>query len=319
VVCKYALCSTFSDIKITLKRDCAMIKKSDTFRLGIWLISLMLLLLSASVQAGDSWQNDTETASTVVESAHEIQVFHEEGTYALQGTDKMETSREEEIIPEEEPFEDEIELEEVEEVEEVSIPDPLEPWNRMMYHFNDRMYFWILKPVAKGYNAIAPEEVRISVRNFFHNITMPVRFVNAFLQGKIKSAGNELARFGINSTLGIAGLFDVAKKEFNLESHEEDLGQTLGSYGVREGFYIVWPFLGPSSLRDSIGSLGDGFLTPINYLNEAEVVIGIHSYKYVNNTSLQIGEYEDMKEAAIEPYTAIKDAYVQYRRDKIKK
>jgi len=213
----------------------------------------------------------------------------------------------------------ETELEPEEVSEEKSIADPLESWNRLVFTFNDRLYFWVMKPVARGYNVAVPKGVRVSVRNFFSNLSMPVRFVNAFLQVKIKSAAIELARFGVNTTFGLAGLFDVAKKSFNLESQEKDLGLTLGSYGIGEGLYVVWPFVGPSSLRDTVGTVGDGFLSPVNYISPAEDAFAINAYEYFNDTSLHIGEYEDLKESAVDPYTAVKDAYVQHRRYLIKK
>jgi phospholipid-binding lipoprotein MlaA len=204
-------------------------------------------------------------------------------------------------------------------VEEKTISDPLEPWNRLVFTFNDRLYFWVMKPAAKGYNAVVPEVARTSVSNFFKNLTTPVRFVNALLQGKIQSAGIELARFGINTTYGLAGLLDTAKKHFNLESQKKDLGLTLGFYGIGEGIYIIWPFLGPSSLRDTIGTVGDEFLTPVNYINPVEDALAVNSYEYFNGVSLHIGEYEDLKESAIDPYIAVKDSYIQHRRYLIKK
>lgn len=200
-----------------------------------------------------------------------------------------------------------------------AIADPLEPWNRLMYHFNDRLYFWVLKPVARGYKAVVPEPARVSVKNFFSNIVMPVRFVNSLLQGKMKAAGNELARFGINSTVGVAGLFDVAKMHYGIEAQQEDLGQTFGHYGAGGGIYIVWPVLGPSTLRDTLGRVGDGFLNPVNYMTPLESQIAVRASEQVNDTSLQLGEYEDLKEASLEPYVAIKDAYIEYRREQIKK
>ncbi len=204
-------------------------------------------------------------------------------------------------------------------VEEVSVADPLEPWNRLMYHFNDKLYFWVLKPVAKGYNAVVPEGARVSVSNFFHNVATPIRFVSSLLQGKVKSAGIELARFGVNTTFGFLGLLDPAKKDLNLLSQDEELGQTLGKYGMGNIFYIVWPFLGPSSVRDSIGEFGDGFLDPVNYISPTKAVLGIQAYERINDTSLHIGDYEDLKESAIDPYIAIRDAYIQHRQYKITK
>ena len=203
--------------------------------------------------------------------------------------------------------------------EDVSIADPIEPWNRLMFNFNDKLYFWALKPVARGYNAVVPEPVRVSVRDFFRNVAMPVRFVNSVLQGKIKGAGTELARFGINTTIGLAGFFDVAKSWFDLNAQDEDLEQTFGSYGVGGMMYIVWPFLGPSTVRDTVGFVGDSFLDVANYLNPFYIPMSIHAYDRINKTSLDLGTYEDLKESAIEPYTAFRDAYIQYRNGQIKK
>lgn len=203
-------------------------------------------------------------------------------------------------------------------LEAPSVADPLEPWNRMVFTFNDKLYFWVMKPAASGYNTVVPEGVRISARNFFDNLSMPVRFVNASLQGKIKSAAVELARFGVNTVFGIAGLFDIAKM-WKIERQEKDLGMTLGFYGIGDGLYIVWPFLGPSSLRDTIGTVGDGFLSPVNYINPAETAFAINAYEYFNDASLSLGDYEILKESAIDPYIAVKDSYIQHRRYQINK
>ena len=125
-----------------------------------------------------------------------------------------------------------------------SIADPIEPLNRALFVFNDKAYFWVMKPVAQGYRAVVPEGVRLSVRNFFANIGMPIRFVNNLLQGKIRNSGVELLRFALNTTAGIGGLFDPAKDDFRLVARDEDLGQTFGKYGLGHGLYIVLPLLG---------------------------------------------------------------------------
>jgi phospholipid-binding lipoprotein MlaA len=189
----------------------------------------------------------------------------------------------------------------------------------MFFHFNDKLYFWFLKPVASGYKAVVPEPARISVKNFFSNLSFPVRFVNCLFQGKFEGAGYEVGRFLTNSTMGLAGFFDVAEKHFNMKEYDEDLGQTLGSYGLGHGFFINWPFLGPSSVRDSLGDVGDAFLEPIYYTNlETKYKVTIRAFQKTNNTSLIIGEYEDLKKAALDPYIALRDAYYQYRGAKIK-
>ena len=207
-----------------------------------------------------------------------------------------------------------------EELEEDFIADPLEPINRIFFHFNDKLYFWVLKPVATGYKSVAPEQLRVSVRNFFSNLLMPIRAANCLLQGKFKGFGNELLRFVANSTVGMLGFMDPAKTALNIEKQDEDFGQTLGLYGLGPDFFINWPILGPSSLRGTVGMVGDGFIDPLNYLVDSRMYnIATRGYERVNSTSLTIGEYESLKKAALDPYVSLRDAYYQYRQNKIKK
>jgi phospholipid-binding lipoprotein MlaA len=188
-----------------------------------------------------------------------------------------------------------------------------------MFGFNDKLYFWAMKPFFKVYNATLPEEVRVVGRNFFDNIAMPVRFVSCLVQIRPQCAGIEIARFGINTTMGMAGLFDIAASEkINLKPQDADMGLAMAHYGIGDGFYLVLPFFGPSSLRDAVGTVADGYLTPTSYLNPFYVPIAISAANFINRASLQVGEYEDLKNASIDPYIAVKDAYIQYRRGKIK-
>jgi len=203
------------------------------------------------------------------------------------------------------------------EEEVVHVADPLSPWNRAMFHFNDKLYFWLLKPLSRGYRAVIPTPVRGGVKNFFRNITMPIRMVSCLLQGKGRAASAELSRFLINSTVGVLGFGNPARRWPELNPSEEDLGQTLGSYGIGNGFYIVWPFLGPSTLRDSIGMVGDWFLDPVSYVESTETYVGVWTFENVNETSFKIGDYESLKEAAIDPYVAFRNAYIQYRKKKV--
>lgn len=200
------------------------------------------------------------------------------------------------------------------------ISDPLEPMNRVFFHFNDKLYFWVLKPASHGYSYFIAEDVRMCVRSFFKNLLAPVRIVNNFLQGKVADSGVETARFLLNSTLGIAGLADPAKNEFGLLPKDEDLGQTMGVYGLGEGIYFCWPILGPSNVRDTIGLAGDFFLSPLSYLamSDSGAGVAVQAGREVNNTSLTLGDYEDFKESAIDPYVALRDAYRQYRHKKIR-
>jgi phospholipid-binding lipoprotein MlaA len=206
---------------------------------------------------------------------------------------------------------------EEEQEEVVEIADPIHYWNKAVYHFNDKFYFWLLKPVARGYKWAVPELVRTGVNNFFYNLRFPIRFVSCLLQAKGGSSVAELGRFVVNTTAGIGGLRNVAKAHPKLNPNEEDLGQTFGVWGIGNGFYIVWPFIGPSTLRDSVGLVGDLFLYPVSYVDPLEAAAGIIAYDYVNKTSFRIGDYEALKEAAIDPYIAIRDAYIQSRETKV--
>ena len=183
----------------------------------------------------------------------------------------------------------------------VRISDPLAPLNRAVFKFNDRLYFWVLKPVAKGYNVVFREDVRTCIANFFSNLLTPVRLVNCILQVKSKAAATETARFFVNTTMGVLGFGDAGKIVFNLEISDEDLGETFGVYGLGNGFYIVWPIVGPSTLRDSIGFGGDLFVNPISYLEPFGASAAVGGYRRFNDLSLRLGEYEAIKEAAIEP------------------
>ncbi len=196
--------------------------------------------------------------------------------------------------------------------------DPLEDLNRRVFWLNDRLYFYLIKPIARGYSFVIPEDFRVAVRNLFHNLTTPVRMVNSLLQGKVDGAARELLRFLLNTTAGVAGLADPAT-EFGLKSEEEDFGQTLAVYGMREGPYLVLPVLGPSNLRDFFGLVVDTFIDPVNYISDLQTVLAIQSYRYLNNTSLRIGEYETLKASALDPYTALKDAYHQNRRKEVQR
>ncbi len=215
--------------------------------------------------------------------------------------------------------EDELDLfDEESEEPTLQIADPLAALNRFWFDFNDKLYFWLLKPVAKGYRAVIPTPVRIGFQNFFKNLTAPVRIVNCLLQGKGRSGADEFTRFIINTGPGLFGFLDATQNIPDLKSADEDLGQTLAVYGIGDGFYIVWPFLGPSTLRDTIGGLGDRFLNPLTYVQPAEAALGITAFRGINAASFRIGDYEALKDAALEPYDAFQNAYLQNRQKKIK-
>ncbi len=202
---------------------------------------------------------------------------------------------------------------------EKPVPDPLEPVNRIFFKFNDKLYFWVLKPAATGYKAVLSEDWRVCIRNFFSNVTTPIRLANCLLQGQFKGAGNEVFRFGLNTTFGFFGFFDQAKDKFDVEKQDRDTGQTFGIWGFSPVIYIEWPLLGPSDVRDTFGFVGDVLLDPRTYLLNIYESVGVRAGEIVNSTSLSIGDYEALKKAALDPYIATRDAYLQYRQNKIKK
>ncbi len=233
---------------------------------------------------------------------------------------KQETAMYKDDIAGEEDFDLDLFDEYEDQVENVQmVADPLYYFNYAMYSFNDFLYFYALKPIAQGYKFIAPTPLRNGVNNFFHNLLFPVRFVNNILQGKLLEASDEIGIFLANSTLGILGFSQFAQKNLNMETSNEDLGQTLGSLSIGNGFYLVLPILGPSTLRDGLGRVGDYFITPVNYVEPWELSLGINTYDKINRTSFRIGDYEALKDASLDPYVAIRNAYIQNRRSEIEK
>ncbi|MGM0454152.1 MAG: MlaA family lipoprotein, partial [Thermodesulfobacteriota bacterium] len=210
-------------------------------------------------------------------------------------------------------------FEEFEQSGQESVYDPLSGYNRAMTTFNDKLYFWVLKPAATGYAWVAPQPVRRSVHRFFKNLGYPVRLVNNLLQLKGEPAADETLRFAFNSTVGVLGFFDPARNWLNLEPHSEDFGQTLGSYGLGGGFPLVLPFMGPSNLRDTVGMVPDLFLDPVDYyVGNVYTSAGLSVYERVNYTSLHLGQYEKLKKDAVDWYIFIRNAYEQNREQAIK-
>ncbi len=213
-----------------------------------------------------------------------------------------------EAEPEEDEYEEEV----------AGVPDPLEPFNRLTYKFNDDFYFYILKPIATRYRDIVAEPLRISIKNFFTNLLMPIRAVNCLLQGKLDGFGTELARFCLNTTMGVLGFGDPAKQEFGIEMRKENFDQTLGFYGLGPGIYIHWPIFGPSSIRGTAGMVGDYFLDPVYWFVEPTLQrVAIRAEDKVNAASLSIGDYEALKKASFDPYIAIRDAYFENMKKRI--
>ena len=205
--------------------------------------------------------------------------------------------------------------------------DPLSGYNRLMTSFNDKVFINVLNPVAEGYAYITPETMRIGINNFFENILFPVRFSNNLLQLKFKNSSEELGRFLVNTLWGLGGFMDPATKELNMKAHKEDFGQTLGFYGVGEGFPIVLPFLGPSNLRDMVGIVGDSYISPLSTTGDSDLrykipnnlvqELGIQTFNVVNSTSLRLGQYESLRKDALDLYPFLRDIYSQARKKQI--
>lgn len=202
----------------------------------------------------------------------------------------------------------------------LAVSDPLEGWNRLVFSFNDGLDYVALRPIARGYRAITPKFARTGVSNFLSNFDSPVTFANDVLQGKPKRAGTTLARFGVNTTLGVAGLFDVASK-FGLEEHQEDFGQTLGAWGVGSGPYLVLPLLGPSNLRDFAGWGVDMAFQPLNYANGEDAPegrVGKAALTIVSVREANLETVEDLRKSSPDFYVSVRTAYAQARKSSIK-
>jgi phospholipid-binding lipoprotein MlaA len=196
----------------------------------------------------------------------------------------------------------------------VLIADPFEPVNRGFFWFNDKLYFYMIKPVAKGLRVVVPRPARVSVKNFFLNLASPIRLGNCLLQLKFRDFGTELYRFTINSTFGVAGLFDVADSYAGVKQVSEDFGQTLGVYGFGHGFYLVLPVVGPTSLRDVSGSFIDSFADPLRYADMETIdYVSVKLADVENRISLDNDTYEGVMRDSLDPYLFIRTAYAQRR------
>lgn len=196
--------------------------------------------------------------------------------------------------------------------------DPYESFNRAMYSVNDALDSVAFRPVAKAYDATLPLPVRAGVSNFFGNTAEVWIGANNVLQGKFADAGGDIARLLINSTIGIFGLFDVAS-ELGLEKHEEDLGQTMAVWGVPDGPYFFWPAIGPRTLRDTVGWLGDSYADPVWSASKRTVAVrnSLVTLRFVDVRASLLPADKVVDEAALDKYAYIRDAYFQRRRNQI--
>jgi phospholipid-binding lipoprotein MlaA len=199
-----------------------------------------------------------------------------------------------------------------------SVSDPLEPVNRVFFEFNDKLYFWVLKPVNKGYSTVVPPDIRQCIGNFFDNLASPVSFLNNVLQGRFKDAWVVVSRFFINTTLGVYGFGDVAATDFNIVPKPADFGQTLGVWGVGEGVYICLPVFGPSNIRDSVGLAADFTTHPTSFMNmNLTERSAYYMSNRINTMSLSPDVYEELIKYSLDPYIAARQAFHEYRQEKI--
>ncbi|WP_229744433.1 VacJ family lipoprotein [Halopseudomonas oceani] len=195
-------------------------------------------------------------------------------------------------------------------------PDPWETFNRATFRFNDTVDRYTLKPVAKGYKSVTPQFMRDGVGNFFNNLGEPMNFLNNGLQGKFNRAGVDMSRFLFNTLLGGGGLVDVASR-MGLERSDEDLGQTLGYWGVPSGPYVMLPFLGPNTVRDTGSKLPENFLnyTYTGYLNDIRARNQLFALETVD---IRAGLLDQERLITGDRYTFIRNAYLQNREYKVR-
>ena len=205
------------------------------------------------------------------------------------------------------------------------VADPLYYWNKTWFVFNDGLYHGLFKPLATGYAWVIPAKPRTWVNNFFVNMLFPVRFINNVLTGKFDAAYMEVSKFIANTAFGFGGFrrrhLRHAPQLGARASHRRRLRPDVGQGWLWvTALYLVWPLLGPSSIRESVGLVGDYFCDPLTYadLNLLEM-IAIKSYKNVNALSLELegNEYETLTEGAVDKYAAVRDAYIRYRAKKV--
>lgn len=192
-----------------------------------------------------------------------------------------------------------------------AVYDPWERYNRQMHRFNNAVDRTVAKPLAKGYVKVVPRPFRLGVSNFFNNLGQPVSAINALLQGKPKQAGQSLGRFVINSTLGIAGIFDPAS-DAKLPNKSEDFGQTLGVWGWKKSRYVELPLFGPRTLRDSFGMVGDAPLSPLRQVEADATRIPLQGVQLVD-VRAQLLATDSFREGAEDDYTLVRDAWMQRR------
>jgi phospholipid-binding lipoprotein MlaA len=195
--------------------------------------------------------------------------------------------------------------------------DPLEPANRSIHTFNEQLDRAVTRPVAVGYRDTVPRPVRRGIRNLLNNLRSPVILVNDMLQGEPRRAGDTLGRFVLNTTVGLAGIFDVADAWFGVPRHTEDFGQTLAVWGAGEGPYLFLPLIGPTNLRDLTGSGVDGAANVVTWFGQGAAVSGLRYARggmgLVDTREALIDPVDEMRRSSLDPYATYRSAYRQRR------
>lgn len=201
-------------------------------------------------------------------------------------------------------------------VGEEQVHDPFEGYNRGVFAFNDAVDTAISRPIAKGYRAVVPQPARTGVRNFLRNLKSPIIIANQLLQGDLEGAGDSATRAAVNTFIGVGGLIDVAEHE-GIEYEPEDFGQTLATWGVGHGPYVVAPLFGPGSFRDYTGMVVDAYADPIRLwlfnTDQEEWFYARSGITFVDRHEELMDTLEDLKMSSIDYYAAVRSIYYQHR------
>lgn len=214
-----------------------------------------------------------------------------------------------------------------------AVRDPFEKLNRSVFKFNDGLFRYVVRPIARGYEAVTPAPVRRGLVSFFDNVRFPVRFTGCVLQGKLDRAAAETGKFVVNTTAGVGGFIKVSDRFQALRVPEEDIGQALGKWGLPAGPYIVLPVLGPANPREIVGRAGDYVMTPTGWgrgsivpeewqvMNELswEWRLAISAVDTISVFPEIVSAYDTFNKAAIDPYVAFRNGFLQYREAMIRK
>ena len=204
-----------------------------------------------------------------------------------------------------------------------AIADPLKGLNQAIFGFNDAAYIKIFQPFTRQYVRVIPKEARKGVVNFFNNLEYPLRLVGSLLQFRFGLASQETGKFFINTTAGMAGFMNAARVFEGLQPPKEDIGQAFGAWGFKHGFYFVLPFLGPTSLRDFVGRIGGNYVDPISepwtQVDDSTDRLILTAVDTVNDLPEIIDVYNSITGSAIDPYTAVRDAFAQLRAAQVAK